>query len=201
MPARHAFINTITICTVLCLVACGGGGGGGGGGGSNGGPTGGGPTTGANPPEVTVTTPITDAGPEVLVDITVTDPTGGTPTYLWELVNGPALQVYFADDTVEDPTVTFPFNGTYQLKVTVTGDGGTNTKSVNVTVNNTNDFTIGGDVEDGGSEANGVDVTLIWEPTGGQSFDVKATQTASGAFSFDGLIGTVDDFSVKVHGN
>lgn len=205
-PARYAHVLLIPLIT-LALIACGGGGGasgsddklfgtnvggdGGDGDGSSGG-GGGGSTT----PSVVVPASLGSSDEHLTIDATISDPSG-SPSISWSLVSGPSASVAFDDPSAEDPTVTFPMNGDYTLRVTVTGPGGTTRQTVSVDVDDPASFVIGGRVEDGGSGVTGNMVDLRWKPAG-TTLTPASTTTASGDYRFGGLIGDVDDFAVRV---
>jgi large repetitive protein len=134
---------------------------------------------------------------------TVTDDSG-TPTIAWTVVSaGTVAPVRFSSTTVANPTISYPRNGTYNLRITATDAGGlSSAKDIAITVNAPSPFTIQGTVADNAvAPQPGVVTTLKWlVPTTAVVAGTVTTNTATGAFSHAGLIGSPTDFQVEIAG-
>jgi len=198
MPIRLPISLPATLLPLtLGLTACFGGSSGGGGDGDPSTGTPGGKSGGAAAPTLSIPGGLSSDDGEETIDITVDDPGGGTTTYTWSLVAGPADAVAFDDPASEDPTVTFPRNGDYTLEVAVTGEGGTTSETIDLSVAIGDSFTLGGSVADDGAGTDGTGVTLQWTHLG-TTLAVDRTSTSGGDFSFAGLVGTADAFALEV---
>ena len=133
-PARRATKTLMTMVAALILAACGGGGGGGGGG---------------SPPPPPNNPPTADAGPDqsAVENATVTlagsgsDSDGGTLSYTWSQVSGPAVEFASTTDPATDVTIPFVPVGTTEdivLRLTVSdGQGGSASDDVTISADST----------------------------------------------------------------
>jgi hypothetical protein len=154
-------------------------------------------------PVVTLAATATVTAASSQLAATVTDD-AGTPTISWSVVAaGTTAPVKFSSTSMANPTVTYPRNGTYNLRITATDAGGLSTdKTIAVTVNAASPFTIQGTVADNAVAPNpGVVTTLKWLVPTTATVLGTVTTSSTGAFSHAGLIGSPADFQVEVAGS
>jgi hypothetical protein len=135
-----------------------------------------------------------------MLDLTATDPDGDPLTFAWTKL-GPTPAAHFSSATIEDPMVSFPVAGTYQLQVVVSDNrGGSATATTTVTVPITGSFSIRTLLAANDSAVPGVPVSLHWNPAGSAGNLVgSGASDASGGVEFSGLAGDPDDFKVVVN--
>jgi hypothetical protein len=189
---RTAICATLRMMVVvLLLTACGGGGGDDG------------------PSAVDLGVPVVDTSTVANGSITITFPEAPAGAVISAVVAQDGAQIVYADvspapaagDGVE---VFFPMEGSYNVLITA---GGSQQNPIVIEVSSGADFSLSGDVRDGasGSEA-GVKagIELHWRPVvGAPDLTVAIAESdaaADGAYTFDHLLGPVDNFSVVVKG-
>ncbi|MDA3961898.1 MAG: hypothetical protein PF961_14000 [Planctomycetota bacterium] len=212
----RAVPKTVIILLALALIGCGGGGTGNqidatsGPGADNGDDTPASDVPPATPPppvsppspSLVVQLPANVATTTDTVDLTATVDNGnGTVSIDWALVSGPVDAVSFNDDTSLTPTVSFPMNGSYVLRVTVTDTTGSANSQIAVTVADPNPFTIEGHVDDATLGVGDVPVRLHWAADGSDLTPLQDSTDSQGDFSIAGLIGDIDRFALTVVGN
>lgn len=175
---------------VCLLAACGGSGGGG--------------AVGGLPSPPAATTPVlgplqdqTLSGQTVTVTVTATDPQARPLTFLWTCAGGPAAPLLASPESSHCP-ITFPVAGTYVVAVTVRNPAGQSARrEARFTVTDAASFAIEGHAASDGP-ASGVRADLVWNPSG--SVILSGQSDAAGIFSFAGLLGSPDDFHLRIPG-
>ncbi len=143
------------------------------------------------------------SGNTLTIDATITDD-GGAPAISWSVdAANSVADAVVTDATSEDPTITFPLEGTYEIDVSASD--GTNTSTATVTVDvTTAGLTLSGKVLDDGVPPDpALTVELYWAPLDATIATTATTAAGSteGAFSFDGCVGEISDYEVIVPGS
>ncbi|MDA3961710.1 MAG: hypothetical protein PF961_13045 [Planctomycetota bacterium] len=149
------------------------------------------PAPGASAPVITLVDTLSSDSSDATVAATVSDGTG----FSWVLVNGPGPVVFDPSDAAST-TVSVAVGGSYTLRLDVTGPGGTTSKQVVVAINATRYAFAGTVVDSDGGTASSV--ALDWLPV--DAVLASDTPDGAGAWRFDDLVASPDQFQIRVAG-
>jgi hypothetical protein len=145
----------------------------------------------ADPPTIELDDSLSSASPATALDAEVSAASG----YAWSLVSGPGPAV-FEPANAMDTTVRVMIGGTYVLRLTASGPGGSASEQIPLDVT-AERYALAGAVQDsdGGTAAA---IHLDWSPLGGHV--LSDAPSGDGAWSFSDLVAPIEQLSLRLPG-
>jgi hypothetical protein len=148
-------------------------------------------------PEISLLSSLDAESAEFAIAIDVSDPDDDLADVAWRLVDGPASAALIASDTDGAAIITVPRNGSYLFAVIAMDRAGHRTeRQVEVTVDAPVAFTVDGSLSDDGTPTSSARIDLLWFPHGEDLRIATANSDATGAVSYDDLIGSPTHFGL-----